>query len=128
MDLWKMAGLAVAAAVLCVTVRRQQPELAALCAAAAGAMLLLAALESISTVRETFARVATVSGLQQGYLTVLLKVLGVSYLAELAAQTCEDLGESGLATKVGLCGKLALFALTAPMLASLLEMILELAP
>ena len=128
MDMAKMAGLGVAAAALCLTVRKQQPELAALCATAAGALLLLAALESLTAVRETFARVTALSGLQAGYLTVLLKVLGVAYLAELAAQACEDLGEGGLAKKVGLCGKLTLFALTAPMLVSLLEMILELAP
>lgn len=37
-------------------------------------------------------------------------------------------GEGGLALKVGLVGKLCVFTLAAPMLLSLLEMILELTP
>ena len=53
---------------------------------------------------------------------------GTMQAAELAAQTCQDLGEGGLALKVGLVGKLCVFTLTAPMLLSLLEMILELTP
>ena len=121
-------GLAVTAAVLCLRVRQQQPQLGGLCAAAAGAMLLLAALEQLSDVREVFARLTAMAGLEEGYLGTLVKVLGVSYVAELASQTCQDLGEGGLALKVGLVGKLCVFTLTAPMLISLLEMILELTP
>ena len=121
-------GLAVTAAVLCLLVRQQQPQLGGLCAAAAGVMLLLAALEQLADVREVFARLTGMAGIEEGYLNTLVKVLGVSYVAELAAQTCQDLGEGGLALKVGLVGKLCVFTLTAPMLLSLLEMILELTP
>jgi stage III sporulation protein AD len=128
MELWQWTGLAVAAAILCMVVRQQQPELARLCALAAGAMLLLAALENITQVQAAFARIADLSGLHEGYLSLLLKVLGIAYVAEFAAQTCADVGEVGLAMKVGLCGKLTIFALAAPMLLSLLEMILELVP
>lgn len=91
-------------------------------------MLLLAALEQLADVREVFARLTGMAGIEEGYLNTLVKVLGVSYVAELAAQTCQDLGEGGLALKVGLVGKLCVFTLTAPMLLSLLEMILELTP
>ncbi len=118
----------MAAAILCMAVRKQQPEIAGLCALAAGAMLLVSALESVAAVRETFQRIAAMSGLHEGYLNLMLKILGIAYVAEFAAQTCLDMGESGLAMKVGLCGKLTIFALAAPMLLSLLEMILELAP
>ena len=103
-------------------------QMASLCACAAGAMLLLSALESASTVQSVFARLTALGGLREGYLGTLLKVLGVSFAAELAAQTCQDMGEGGLALKVNLAGKLCVFALTAPMLLSLLEMILELVP
>ena len=128
MAFWQWMGLAVAAAVLCMVVRVQQESMARLCALAAGCMLLLAALESLGEVQSTFARLAELGGLQEGYLSVLVKVLGMSYVSELAAQTCADLGENGLSMKVGLLGKLCVFSLTAPMLLTMLEMILELAP
>ncbi len=121
-------GLAVAAAVICMVVRVQQPQMAALCATAAGLMLLLAALDAVGDVQSVFSRLTALGGLQEGYLGTLVKVLGVSYAAELAAQTCQDMGEGGLSAKVALVGKLCVFSLTAPLLLSLLEMILELVP
>ncbi len=128
MVFWQWMGLAVAAAALCMVVRIQQPEMANLCALAAGTMLLIAALESISSLGGILDRLTALGGLQEGYLAILLKVLGISYTAELAPQTCEDMGEGGLSMKVALVGKLCVFSLTAPMLLSLLEMILELVP
>lgn len=128
MAFWQWMGLAVAAAALCMTVRVWQPQMAGLISAAAGLMVLLTALNSIQDVQTAFARLEQLGGLQEGYLEILLKVLGVSYVAELAAQTCCDLGEKGLSLKVELAGKLCVFSMTSPMLLKLLETILELTP
>ena len=73
-------------------------------------------------------RLTAMAGFQEGTLSVFLKVLGMSYTAELTAQTCSDLGENSLALKVQLLGKLSVFTLTAPLLLELLQLILELAP
>lgn len=128
MAFWQWMGLAVAAAIVCMVVRVQQPQLAGLCAMAAGCMLLLSALENLRDVGAMLSRLTALGGLSDGYLETLLKVLGVSYASELAAQTCTDLGEGGLAFKVGLAGKLCVFSMTAPLLMEMLEMILELVP
>lgn len=128
MAFWQWMGLAVAAAILCMVVRVQQPQMAGLCAMAAGIMLLLSAVESISEIQSVLARLTALGGLNEGYLSTLLKVLGISYAAELASQACADLGEGGLAMKVGLVGKLCVFSMTAPLLIDMLEMILELVP
>lgn len=128
MTFWQWMGLAVAAAALCMVVRTWQPQMASLCAMAAGMMLLLAALESLSNVQAVFARLSALGGLGESSLGTLMKVLGVSYVAELAAQTCRDLGEEGLSRKVELVGQLSVFTLTAPLLFAMLEIILELVP
>lgn len=121
-------GLAAASAAMCMVVRMHQPQIASLCAAAAGIVLTLSALQNLAGVGGLFARLTELGGLKEGFLQTLLKVLGVSCLCELAAQLCEDLGEKGLARKVELTGKLTIFTLTSPLLVTLLEMILELAP
>ena len=118
----------MAAAVLCMVVRMHQPQMASLCAVAAGLMLIGLALQEMENVQSLFAQLASLAGLQEGYLQTLLKVLGVAYASELASQICTDLGEGGLALKVGLMGKLCVFTLTAPLMLTILEMILELVP
>lgn len=128
MLVWQWLGLAVAAAAVCMVVRVQQPQMASVCASAAGLMLVAVALESVGNLKELFGRLTALAGLQEGYLQPLFKAMGISYAAELAAQVCTDLGEGGLAVKVGLMGRLCVFALTAPLMMSILEMILELVP
>lgn len=128
MAVWQWFGLAVAAAVVCMVVRVQQPQMASLCAVAAGLMLIGLALDSLGDIQSMFTRLTVMAGLKEGYLQTLMKALGISYAAELASQICTDLGEKGLAVKVGLMGKLCVFTLTAPLLMTILEMILELVP
>ena len=128
MAVWQWFGLAVTAAVICMVVRVQQPQIASICAVAAGLLLIGSALEGLGDIRNLFARLTAMAGLKEGYLQTLLKALGISYAAELASQVCTDLGEGGLAAKVGLMGKLCVFTLTAPLLMTILEMILELVP
>lgn len=128
MAVWQWLGVAVTAAVICMVVRTQQPQLAALCALAAGLMLVLSALEGLGDLQSLFARLTAMAGLQQGYMETLLKALGVACAAEAAAQICTDLGESGLAARVEWMGKWGVFTLSAPVLLALLEMILELVP
>ena len=108
--------------------RVHQPQMASVCAMTAGIMLLAGALSGLGDLQSMFARLTAMAGLREGYLESLLKVLGVSYAAELAAQTCQDLGEGGLAMKVSLAGRLTVLGMTAPMMLTLLETILELSP
>ena len=128
MTFWQWIGLAVAAAVLCMVVRSRQPEMAGVCAVAAGCLLLLAAVQYVETLRQYLERIVDMAGLKESYLTTLMKTLGIGYVTEIAQQTCEDLGEKGLGDKVAIGGKLTIFALAAPLLAELLETILQLAP
>jgi len=121
-------GMAVVSAVLCMVVRAHQPQMAGMLAMAAGLMLALSAMKNLSGVQDMLLRLSALGGLQEGYLGALMKVLGVSYTAEMASRVCEDLGESGLARYVALASRLGVFTLVAPMLMTMLEMILELAP
>lgn len=128
MAFWQWLGLAVAAAVLCMVVRRWQPDMAGVVAVVAGGILLLGALEQLEGLHQLLDRLAALGGLRTDYLQMLLKVLGMSYASELAAQTCEDLGEKSLALKVDMAGRLCIFGVVAPMLLELLETIVGLVP
>lgn len=128
MAVWQWLGLAVAAAAACMVVRILKPQMASVCAAAAGVMLVLLAVEELGEIQSLFERLTLLAGLREGYLQTLMKAMGISYASELAGQVCADLGESGLAAKVGLMGKLCIFTLTAPLMLTILEMILELVP
>jgi stage III sporulation protein AD len=62
------------------------------------------------------------------YVSVAVKVIGVAYMAELGASVCTDAGESAIAAKIELAGRVMLLVLAMPVLMDLLNIILGLIP
>ncbi len=128
MDAMKMAAFAVLSALTLMLLRRLKPEIGAVGALAAGALLLAFAFPFLRQVLEALGGLAQESGVRADYVTRLLKVTGVSLVMDLAAEACRDAGENGLAVKTELAGRMLLLALALPAMRQLLEQILSLAP
>lgn len=128
MEILQIAGLGVAAALMAMVIRGSRPEMASLLAMAAGALLFFLAVSRLQAVVAVMQSLTQKAGLQEGYLKVLLKVVGIAYVAEFAAQTCRDAGEESLAAKVEMCGKVLVLAMASPIIVSLVELVLGVVP
>ena len=128
MDVMKMAGLSVLAAVAAVILRRLRPEMGMAVSLAAGIMLLMLASPLLSEVVGGLTSLARQGGVGDTYLQQLLKIAGISLLTDFAAQTCRDAGEDGLAMKTELAGRVMLISLALPAMRTLLTRLLALAP
>ena len=126
MSAWQIAGFAVCAAALALTMRRIRPEAAPVLAIAAGSLASLLVLPQLAEIVDGIRDLAASGGVQDAYMTPLLKVAGISLLMDFSAQTCRDAGEDGLAMKVELCGRIMLIALALPVMSALLEQIMSL--
>ena len=60
------------------------------------------------------------------YLNIVLKVVGIAYLAEFGAQLCEDAGEKAIGNKIQLAGKVMIFVIASPVILALVELITDL--
>ena len=58
---------------------------------------------------------------------VILKALGVAFVCETAADICRDMGQTAIASKIELAGKLEIVALAIPLARELLLAARELA-
>lgn len=123
-----MAGFAAAAAMIAFTLRAAHREAGAAVAIAAGLMLFFSAVTQLSAAVETIKTLSQKAGVGDGALTLLMKLTGMAYITEFAAQACRDAGEEGLAAKAALCGKMLLMAQTLPLILEIGEMTLALVP
>ena len=128
MDAMKIAGFAIASALLLLMLRQIKPEAGIACAVCAGALLLLMLLPGLKQIMEGVVSLSQQSGVKPVYLSQLLKITGVSLLMDFAAQTCRDAGEQGLAMKTELAGRVMILTLALPAMQTLLRQILSLAP
>ena len=77
---------------------------------------------------DTVKNAAASYGLNSDYIMLIFKVVGIAYIIQLAAQICTDAGESAIASKVELAGRVMILLAAAPTAFSILDMILELVP
>ena len=65
----------------------------------------------------------TLSGIDNMYLTILFKSLGICYIVQLASDYCRDCGENALASQVTLAGKLAMLSVSLPLFKAFVEIV-----
>ena len=68
----------------------------------------------------------SVTGISSGFILLLIKITGISILTEFAVSVCKDMGESAIANKVDLGGKLIIVSLSIPIISAVLSGLLGL--
>lgn len=128
MDIARVVAFAFISVVLIVVLRQERPELAMLVGVAAGAMLVLQMLAPLGQAVTALADMAARAKVERFYLDTVLRVIGVAYLAEFGSQICRDAGESALASKVELGGKVIIMVLAVPVVTAVVDVVLRLLP
>lgn len=59
------------------------------------------------------------------YITVMLKMIGITYIAEFSSSICRDAGYQSIAVQIEIFSKLTILAMGLPVLVALLETIQE---
>lgn len=122
-----VVGLAVVAAALVTVIRQKTPEHALMLSVAAGVVILLWILQAgiplFDQVRDLFTQTA---GVQSGAVEILFKSLGICFVVQIACDACRDLGESAIAAKVEMAGKISVLVLALPLFQQILEIVARL--
>ena len=83
-------------------------------ALATGIIIFLVVLDKIPELMLVLKSIADVGGINSYYITLVLKVIGIAYIAEFGVQLCKDAGESSIAAKVELSGKILIMRCFSP--------------
>ena len=94
----------------------------------AGALILGIILSKISGVVELLNNLANKTAINNQFLTLLIKITGIAFLTEFAVSICKDSGESAIASKVDLGGKVIIISMSIPIISALLETIVHVLP
>lgn len=126
MELTTILSMLLIAAFLTVLLRRYRPELAMGVGIVAGAIALLAVLKTAAPAVSQLQALLEGAALPQAYTAILFKALGICLLTQLTADACRDAGESALAAKAELAGKLLLLVLSLPLFEKITSLALSL--
>lgn len=94
----------------------------------AGVLILVLVMDKLTDVINLIQSISEKSSINSSFISLLLKITGIAFLAEFAVSVCKDSGESAIASKIELGSKIIIIALSIPIISNLLETILKILP
>lgn len=113
--------LGIAGALLAVELKGLKGEYGIYLVAAVGLVIFFYGITKLKTVIETIRQVQSYIRLNRVYLEVLLKMIGITYIAEFSSGICKDAGYGSLGSQIEIFGKLSVLAVSMPILLALLD-------
>lgn len=119
----KIAGIAVAALIFSVFLRRSNKTVSLLLVLFACAAVFFESLSYLGGIMDSLGRMSRGMGEAASYLKIMFKVLGVALLAQTVADLCRDSGESALAGQTETAAKILIVVMILPLLSVVTEVI-----
>ena len=113
--------IGIAAVLMAVQLKGLKGEYGIYLAAAAGLVIFFYSAGKLQVIVEVARRIEENITINNVYLTTLLKMIGITYIAEFSAGICKDAGYGALGTQIEIFGKLSILAVSMPILLALLE-------
>ena len=120
----KIVGMAFLALFLILMLKQSGSALGVLLALAAGALMIVIfdPLKEIMTFLQTMSDKANIDTV---YIGIVLKIIGIAYIATFASTLCKDANVDSLATQIDFAGKIMILVLAIPILMAVLNSILQ---
>ncbi len=128
MDIVKIIGIAFLAVIIILILKQYRPEFAMYVSLLTGALILLMSIGKLEGIINLLTTISASTKINGQFLGILLKITGIAFLTEFAVSVCKDSGETAIASKVDLGGKIIMIAISVPIISSLLETVVKVLP
>ncbi len=125
MNIFAFVGAGIIMCVLVVTVKQFKPELALplgiVCGVVMTAYIISQALPLFDSIRQ----IAADNGVNSEFITIAVKSIGICIAVQIASDVCRDAGESALANKLEMGGKITLLIVSLPLFKEMISLAVE---
>ena len=122
-EIIKVGMLGIVGVLIAVQFRGQKPEYSVCIGISIGVLIFCYALKEFQAVFERLTQLRSFFGTGEGYLGILLKVIGITYICEFSASVCKDAGYGTVAEQIEVLGKLAVMFAGLPIIMAVIEQI-----
>lgn len=124
-DLLALCGIALAAIVLTLTLKKESPAIAFLLALTAGLVILIRVFSGMGGAVREITQVFAQGGMSETLYLPVIKTVGVAVVVRVMGALSRDAGQSALAAKLEIAGSVLAIALCMPLLQQVLSLIEE---
>lgn len=125
MEIIRICAAGVACVLIALLMKEVKPEYSVYLTIAAGIFILLFSVGKFSYLYESLKKIQQYLPIDTTYMNILMKMIGITYIGQFSAGICKDAGYSAVAGQIEIYGRLAVLAISMPILTALLETIHE---
>lgn len=122
-EMVRVGFLGIAGVLLAVQFKSHKPEYAVYIGLGLGVLIFAYAIRQVEAVIGQLDRIKGYLGGAESYLSILLRVIGITYICEFSAGICKDAGYQSVAGQLEILGKLAIMFAGLPVLFAVIEQI-----
>jgi len=123
MNILAIVAIGLIAALLSVILKQYKPEFGLYVSLLAGIIILMVVIREITPVLDSIEELISAVSLDAVYGAALVKALAICYITQLASDTCRDSGETAIASKVEIAGKLAIVLVSLPLFKGVVDVV-----
>ncbi len=121
MEIIKIIGVALISVIIVIILKQSRPEFAIYASIIAGVIILTMLITKMTVIISLIQNITAKSNINIQFVQILLKITGIAILTEFAMSVCKDAGESAIASKVDIGGKVLIISMSIPIMNALLE-------
>lgn len=125
MSMLKVGILGVAGVLLAIQFKSGKTEYGIYISVALSLVIFNGVFEQLKCLIEMIREIENYIEIDHSYITTLLKMLGITYIADFSSAICKDAGYQAIASQIEIFGKLTVMVLSMPVLYALLNTIRE---
>lgn len=125
MEIVQVGALGIAGVLLAVYLKQDRAEMAIFLCIGVSILIFMGLLGQLNSLISTVQEISSYVQIEHSYIATLMKMLGITYLAEFSSGICKDAGYQTIASQIEIFGKIAVLVLSMPILLALLKTIQE---
>lgn len=128
MNMMQVGAIGVAGVLLAVQFKNGKEEYGIYISIVLSILIFLAVIPYLEAIIEAVHTIESYIQTDVAFLGTLIKMIGITYIAEFSSGICRDAGHQAIAVQIEIFGKLFVLVLGLPVLLTLLETIREFLP
>ena len=125
MNMVQIGMIGVLGALLAIQFKGGKTDYGIYMSVAVSIVLFLCIVDRLEIFVRTIDEISRYISVDTGYLSTMLKMIGITYISEFSSSICKDTGYQTIAVQIEVFSKLTILAMGMPILLALLETIQE---
>lgn len=123
MNVVQVGVIGVAGVLLAIQFKSGKAEYGIYISIALSLLIFFIILGYMDTILKMIRSIGSYINIDAVYISIFLKMIGITYIAEFSSNICKDAGYQTIAGQIEIFGKLAILTLSLPILTALLDTI-----